>query len=292
MKLEQHEKNVHVLKLKGNKCQIAMLSDLHWDNPKCDWKLLKKHMDYCLEHSIPIHINGDFYCCMMGKYDRRASKSGIREMHNVDNYLDALIDTSVEWFRPYAHLIALVSYGNHETAITKAHETDLLERFASKMNLSEGTNIQVGGYGGWFIVELNDNSAKTTFRIKYHHGLSKGASVVTKGAIDLSRAMAITENMDVFTQGHIHQSMSRNDVRETIVCHGSSYRVKPQQIHHMITGTYKEEYFGVGGMGWHYSRGAEARALGGRLLTLSFKRVKKDNVRNIVKHVDSCRFPM
>lgn len=292
MKLEQHEKNVHVLRLSGNKCQIAMLSDLHWDNPKCDWKLLKKHLDYCLDHSIPIHINGDLFCVMQGKYDRRASKSGIRPIHNVDNYLDSLIDTSVEWFKPYAHLIALVSFGNHETAIQGRHETNLIERFVNKMNLSEGTNIQVGGYGGWLIVELNDNSAKTTFRIKYHHGLSKGASVVTKGAIDLSRAMAITENMDVFTQGHIHQSMSRNDVRETIVCHGSLYRVKPQQIHHMITGTYKEEYFGVGGMGWHYSRGAEARALGGRLLTLSFKRVKKDNVRNIVKHVDSCRFPM
>ena len=292
MKIEQHEKNVHVLKLKGNKCQIAMLSDLHWDNPKCDWKLLKKHMDYCLDHSIPIHINGDLFCVMQGKYDRRGSKSGIRPMHNVDNYLDSLIDTSIEWFKPYAHLIALVSYGNHETAITKVHESDLLKRFASKMNLSEGTNIQVGGYGGWLVVELEQHGAVQPFRIKYHHGLSKGASVVTKGAIDLSRAMAITESMDVFTQGHIHQSMSRNDVRETIVANKSGYRVKPQQIHHMITGTYKEEYFGVGGMGWHYSRGAEARALGGRLLTLSFKRVKNGNTRNIVKHVDSCRFPM
>ena len=42
MKIEQHEKNVHVLKLKGNKCQIAMLSDLHWDNPKMRLEIVKK----------------------------------------------------------------------------------------------------------------------------------------------------------------------------------------------------------------------------------------------------------
>jgi hypothetical protein len=299
MILEQHEPNVHVIKLEGNKCRIAMLSDIHWDNPKCDWKLLKSHLDYCLEHSIPIHINGDFYCVMAGKYDFRSSKSGIRPMHNVDNYLDSLIDTSVEWFKPYAHLIALVSYGNHETAIQKRHETDLIERFASKMNLSEGTNIQVGGYGGWLVVELNDNGVRCPFRIKYHHGLSKGASVVTKGAIDLTRSMGITESMDVFTQGHIHQSMSRNDVREKLISlPKSGYRIAVQKIHHMITGTYKEEYFGTGGMGWHYSRGAEARNLGGRIMTLSFKRVwngkssKQKDKRNIVKHVDSCLFPV
>ena len=167
------------------------------------------------------------------------------------------------------------------------------------MNLLEGTNIQIGGYGGWLVVELNDKSVRCPFRIKYHHGLSKGGSPVTKGSIDLTRSMGITESMDVFTQGHIHQSMSRNDVREKLVSlPKSGYRVAVQKIHHMITGTYKEEYFGNGGMSWHYSRGAEARNLGGRIMTLSFKRVwngkssKQRNKRNIVKHVDSCLFPV
>jgi hypothetical protein len=185
-----------------------------------------------------------------------------------------------------------VSYGNHETAIQSRHETDLIERFVNRLNLSEGTNIQTGGYGGWIVVELAHQGARQPFKIKYHHGLSKGASVVTKGAIDLSRAMAITESMDVFTQGHIHQSMSRNDVRELLSGGKDGYKIKAQQVHHMITGCYKEEYFGTGGMGWHYMRGAEARTLGGRILTLSFKRVIVDGKKSNKKFVDSCRFPM
>ena len=100
MILEQHEKNVHVLKLEGNKCRVAMLSDIHWDNPKCDWKLLKSHLDYCLEHSIPIHFNGDTWCAMQGSWDPRKNKTALRDIHKVDNYLDALVETAIDWFRP------------------------------------------------------------------------------------------------------------------------------------------------------------------------------------------------
>ena len=32
----------------NRKVRIAMLSDIHWDNPKCDWAILKKDLDYIL----------------------------------------------------------------------------------------------------------------------------------------------------------------------------------------------------------------------------------------------------
>ena len=57
MKLIKHQSNVHELALDEDQSQIAMLSDIHWDNPKCDWKLLKKHLDYCKDHNIPVMIN-------------------------------------------------------------------------------------------------------------------------------------------------------------------------------------------------------------------------------------------
>ena len=47
MKLIKHAKNIHELKLEGTQAKIAMMSDLHWDNPKCDWKQLKQDLDYC-----------------------------------------------------------------------------------------------------------------------------------------------------------------------------------------------------------------------------------------------------
>ena len=36
MKIIKHASNIHELKVEGTRVKIAMLSDLHWDNPKCD----------------------------------------------------------------------------------------------------------------------------------------------------------------------------------------------------------------------------------------------------------------
>ena len=41
MKVIRHGSNVHELQIEGKETKIAMLSDLHWDNPKCDRDLLK-----------------------------------------------------------------------------------------------------------------------------------------------------------------------------------------------------------------------------------------------------------
>ena len=70
-----------------------MLSDIHWDNPKCDWDYLKKHLDYCKENNILIHINGDMFCLMQGRGDTRRNKSDIRPEHNNAKYLDSIVET-------------------------------------------------------------------------------------------------------------------------------------------------------------------------------------------------------
>ena len=88
MELVKHGKNIHELKIQGTKVDIAMLSDIHWDNPKCNRKLLKYDLDYCLKESIPIMINGDMFCLMQGRGDNRRNKSDIRPEHNNAKYLD------------------------------------------------------------------------------------------------------------------------------------------------------------------------------------------------------------
>ena len=108
MKLIKHAGNIHELKLEGTHAKIAMFSDLHWDNPKCDWKILKKDLDYCVKESIPIMINGDMFCLMQGRGDHRKNKSDIRPEHNNAKYLDSIVETAVEWFTPYAHLLTVI----------------------------------------------------------------------------------------------------------------------------------------------------------------------------------------
>ena len=292
MKLIKHAKNIHEVKLEGTHAKIAMMSDLHWDNPKCDWKLLKQDLDYCLKESIPIMINGDMFCLMQGRGDNRKNKSDIRPEHNNAMYLDSIVETAVEWFSPYAHLLTVIGYGNHETAIIKFQETDILSRFVKLLNIKNGTNVQVGGYGGWVVVTqlLRGERNTRTMKIRYFHG-SGGGGVVTKGALNLTRALEMYEDFDVFTMGHIHENASRNDVRDRIQQGGDIYRQEQRQLHLMLTGTYKEEY-GDGSKGWHVERGAPIKPVGGRILTIDYKRRVNDGKDYYVRGIDSYKFPI
>lgn len=155
MNLIKHGANVHELILEKGQDRVAMLSDLHWDNPKCDWDLLRKHLDHCKENNIPVMVNGDFFCLMQGRGDKRSNKSDIRPEHNNAKYLDSIIETAVEFFKPYAEILTVLGYGNHETAIIKWQETDILQRFVDILNYECKTSVMTGGYGGWLIVKKN-----------------------------------------------------------------------------------------------------------------------------------------
>ena len=98
---------------------------------------------------------------MQGKYDRRASKTDLRPIHQVDNYLDAVVNTAVDWFSPYADMFALVAEGNHESAIRRHHETDLIERFVTTLNYKNGTKLTKGLYTGYVKFTFKKASGQT-----------------------------------------------------------------------------------------------------------------------------------
>jgi Icc-related predicted phosphoesterase len=293
MELTKVSRNLHTLELSKEETRLAILSDLHWDNPKCDRDMLKRHLDYCLKESIPVMVVGDLFCLMQGKGDRRGNKSDIRPEHNNAKYLDSIVETSVEWFSPYASILTVIGYGNHETAIIKHQETDLLQRFVDLMNYKNKSNIFTGGYGGWMVIkkEVKSNTSITK-TLKYFHG-SGGGGIVTKGAINLTRALETYENMDVFVMGHIHENSSRNDVRDAVQYNPGkrSYELIQKEIHLAITGTYKEEYVdGFGG--WHVERGAPIKPLGGRILTLTGNITYKGGSESYNLLIDSHKFPL
>ena len=128
--------------------------------------------------------------------------------------------------------------------------------------------------------------------IKYFHG-SGGGGIVTQGAINLTRALEMYENMDVFLMGHIHENASRNDVREIMEYNPGKrvYEYVHKQIHLAITGSYKEEYQD-GAFGWHVERGAPVKPVGGRILTLNVTRERVQNGQSYELLIDSCKFPL
>lgn len=284
--------NAHNIEL-SNPFRLAVLSDLHWDNPKCDWDKLKKHLDYCKSNQIPVMVNGDFFCLMQGKGDPRRNKSDIRPMHNNAKYLDSIVETAVEWWSPYAELLTVLGYGNHETGIIKHQETDILQRFVDLLNFKNKTEVQTGGYGGWINITVPFNkSTILSVKCKYFHG-SGGGGIVTKGAINITRALEMYENMDVFMIGHIHENWARNDVRESFNYNPGKRKHESdlKNIHSMITGTYKEEY-GEGLYGWHIERGAPPKPVGGRILTINIERDQKNDTTKFSTFIDSIKFPL
>lgn len=267
--LKQNGKNVHNFKVETKKRNyqhvIYDFSDLHWDNPKCKRDLLKKHLDKALEENARVILNGDTFCLMQGKYDPRKSKASILPEHNVNNYLDAVIETAVEWFKPYAEIIDVVGYGNHETSILRRQETDMVQRFVDLLNITAKPKNKVcaGGYGGWYITTIGG----TPYKIKYFHG-SGGGGVVTRGEINLTRLMSMVEGADCITIGHVHENKETFIAKE---CLSGSNKIELRDVMLLITGTYKEEYNDQY-MGWHVERGAPPKVIGGRKIILDYHR--------------------
>jgi len=253
--------------------KICLMSDLHWDNPKCDRVKLKRDLDFCLKNSIPVAINGDFFCMMQGKYDPRRNKKDILPEHNVVNYIDAVIEDAVEWFKPYAHLIEFIGYGNHETGIIKNLETDPLARFVDLLNHEMKTTIVTGGYGGWYKIRITPKSSSSVsqYLIKYFHG-SGGGGVVTRGEINLTRLATMIDGADMIWIGHVHESKETKIVKEYLT---KNNIIKHREVTAVITPPYKEEY-GDGSFGWHIQRGAPPKPTGCRMLELDYHRLTNE----------------
>lgn len=255
------------------KKRIYLLSDLHWDNPKCDRHLLKSHLNKAVEEGADILLNGDTFCVMQGKGDRRGSKSDIRPEHNTGTYFDSIIDTAVEWFAPYAKNIKVVGYGNHETSIIKHHETDLIKRFVDKLNAKTGAKVQVGAYSGWITYTLQDQNQYFRYAIKYHHGYG-GGGAVTKGTIQHNRLATYIEGADMIWMGHVHENYELPYQVEYL---SPNLKVKTKRILMVRTSTYKEEYTNDG---FHIEGGRPPKPLGGRILELSLRRSEAGGERD------------
>lgn len=257
-------KDAHVidfeLSAKNPDVHLLLLSDLHWDNPNCDRALLKKHLDAALERKATIMIFGDLFCAMQGKYDPRGSKASIRDEHNVANYLDALVDTAIEWFKPYAQNIALITPGNHETNILRRLETDLTERLAN------GLGVERGNYSGWIMINFRRKDFVKQKVLSYHHGYG-GGGPVTKDVIQASRKAVYLPDADIVVSGHTHDRWIFPIQRVRISRYG--IQTLEEQLH-LKLGTYKDEY--TSGNGWSIERGMPPKATGGMWLKCSMSR--------------------
>lgn len=245
------------------RARVLLTSDRHWDHPDSDLDLQKKHLDEALEIGAPVIDIGDLFCVMQGKGDKRGSKASIRPEHQTDSYFDSVVDTAVEWFRPYKDILTVVADGNHNTSVKRFHEVDILRRFCSDIGCYQG------GYRGFirFQFESSVSQMRSSNIMYYTHG-SGGNSPVTKGTIRTNRRNAMIENADIIVSGHIHNSW----LMETpIISLNQANRIVEKNRIHIQIPTYKR---GLGDLseGWENEKEFPPSPVGGWWLEFRFDR--------------------
>lgn len=235
---------------------ILFTSDWHIDNPKTDRKKLFNHLEEAKRKNALVIVNGDLLCLMQGAYDPRKSKSSILPQHNGDNYLDLVINDTANKLIPYAHNIIQINKGNHETAVSRRNETDVLERLVERINTLAGSNIQLGAYTGFISVSIGNNGRSRSFNIGYSHGNWGG--VVTKGVLSVQRYSSFLDNTDIIISGHTHDRWIVEHNR--LVPNANKGKVENKIQYHVKTGTYKEEF--TKGEGWAVEKIAMPKSIG------------------------------
>lgn len=260
--VEEKSRNVHVVNMTVNstttwEAWILLRSDAHHDNAHCDWDLEKRHLDLAVERRAGIVDNGDLFCAMQGKWDRRSDTSQCRPEHRNGRYLDSLVETAAEFYAPYAHHFIVMGHGNHETSIIKHHETDLTTRLVERLNATTGSRISAGSFSGWIRFAIQRCNERASFRYFRHHGYG-GGGPVTRGAIQTNRMAVYLPDADIVHTGHTHDAWLVPIERVRI---NQADQLKLDRAYHVRTAGYKEEY-GDGFGGWHIERGAPPKPRG------------------------------
>jgi hypothetical protein len=279
--LTEHARNIHVLTIElkhvGDEQYVLFQSDVHWDNPKSDRAKFTEHLDEARERDAPVLDNGDFFCAMQGKWDKRANKNDLRPEHQKAEYLDTLVSTAEKALSPYADLLTVRGQGNHETAILKKHETNLTERLVERLKAKSPT-VALGGYSGFVVFRVRYNDTRTRpIKMFYHHGYG-GGGPVTRGTIQTARMAAFLADADLVWTGHTHDHWTMPIARVRL--NQDCTAIEHTRQEHIRTAGYKEEY-GDGWGGWHIERGGAPKPVGAVWLRFRYDNAKGSRDRSI-----------
>lgn len=260
-KITQEHRNVITVRHQvraGFEQWFLLSADRHHDNVDTDQALERKHLEQAKERGAGVIDIGDLFCAMQGKFDKRSSKSKLRDEHKTGEYLDALVSTAAKFYGPYAQNIVQISPGNHETAIQKNHETNLTERLVERLNAQYKSDVRLGGFAGWVRFHFVCYGARCqSFNLNYHHGYG-GGGPVTRGVIQTNRMAVYLPDAHFVATGHTHDQYVVPIPRARLSSLGVPY--SDEQVHIKIP-TYKDEY-GDGNGGWHVEGGRPPKPIG------------------------------
>ena len=119
------------------------MSDLHFDSIKCDIDLLTKHLRLAEERNAIVDINGDIFDAMQSRDDPRRNMDELKAEYKVSHYTDALVMYAADYFLQFK-VRYIFGLGNHETALIKKLNTNLIDRLAHEVRRGGGEAINTG----------------------------------------------------------------------------------------------------------------------------------------------------
>jgi hypothetical protein len=260
---------------------ILLASDCHHDSVKCNMALEERHLKELKARDGMGFYFGDIFDAMQGRFDPRRSMAELRPEYRRDDYYDFVVKDIGDFFADYSPNIALISDGNHELAVLKSANTNLVDRLVGRINQQTGSRIVHGGYGGWvrFMIQRK-GVPKGSIKLKYFHGAG-GEAPVTRGVIQTNRQAVYLPDADIVVNGHSHNTYYIPISRERIGGKGTLfYDIQ----HHIRTPGYKNDYAdGTGG--WDVTRGGVPKPVGAVWCLIKWDSVTNRTMINVYPDV-------
>ena len=274
--VEALSENVHLFEFSGVRSGDVIpslfCSDIHLDSIGCKRDILKKHFDEIKHANGLIFIFGDLLDVMGSYGDRRLQREDIdpQFIQHGRTYLDLVAEYTIEFLKPYAKNIALISYGNHEKTINKFHNHDILRTIVWALNLDDGVNIQLGAYSGWIFLRMRQEkgSGSQTCNIHYHHGFG-GNAKRSKGMLDVQIEAMKYPDADILVRGHTHQKWYDPSTARVRVTRGG--KIFKDKIKYIQSGSYVDG-IGEGKSGWPVEKNFNPTDIGGWFVDFKYKK--------------------
>ena len=257
--------------------EFLLISDAHIDNAHADRQMFDRHMRQCRERGAQWISNGDFLCCMQGKWDPRSDTSACRPEHREGRYLDSVVTTTADYIAPHADMALLFAPGNHETAIKRRHETDMNERLVEALKArNKDCHAYAGSYANWVRFLVRGKVRRQIFGnsiVMYmHHGYG-GGGPVTRGTIQTSRMAVYLPDADLIWTGHTHDEWIMPIQRARLSLQGRPYL---DRVLHVRSPGYKDEFSEQNG--WAVEKGMPPKPKGALWLRFWMDNTRRNGV--------------
>lgn len=248
--------------------EFLMLSDVHFDSPHCKRGLLKFLLGEAVRRDCGVFIFGDWYDAMQSREDRRRDKDDLEEEFKVSYYVDRLVERSAEFLMPYKDNIIYIAEGNHDTAIKKHLESDIVERLCREL---DAIHMGYSCFTRFYFMDEDGTGHRRVKDMFYHHGAGGGGEV-TKGTM---RAQRERSNFmaDIYVGGHIHEDWRMFGTRTQL---SRSRKIVTYDTLHACIPTLKDEWNPNGG--FHVEKGRSPRPTGASWLRFFHNPRKYDNI--------------